>query len=110
MRFCKIQWISFIIHGFFVIPAFAAGLDGRPAIESYFVEKNITQIDCLLSLTGFSLVGGPAYNDSSAAEDVLRKLDVNYIVILLTSFLIYFHFKFIEIYIHISHFQNIIFR
>ena len=65
--------------GFFVIPAFAAGLDGRPAIESYFIEKDITQIDCLLSLTGFSLVGGPAYNDSSAAEDVLRKLDVNYI-------------------------------
>ena len=65
--------------GFFVIPAFAAGLDGRPAIESYFVEKDITQIDCLLSLTGFSLVGGPAYNDSRAAEDVLRKLDVNYI-------------------------------
>ena len=65
--------------GFFVIPAFAAGLDGRPAIESYFIEKDITQIDCLLSLTGFSLVGGPAYNDSSAAEDILRKLDVNYI-------------------------------
>ena len=43
------------------------------------MKQDITQIDCLLSLTGFSLVGGPAYNDSSAAEDVLRKLDVNYI-------------------------------
>lgn len=65
--------------GFFVIPAFAAGLDGRPAIESYFMDNKGGKIDCLLSLTGFSLVGGPAYNDSRAAEEILKKLDVNYI-------------------------------
>ena len=65
--------------GFYVIPAFAAGLDGRPAIEEFFMERGVGIIDCLVSLTGFSLVGGPAYNDSAAAEGILRKLDVNYI-------------------------------
>ena len=32
-----------------------------------------------MSLTGFSLVGGPAYNDAAAAQDMLAKLDVPYI-------------------------------
>ncbi|NNJ68635.1 MAG: magnesium chelatase subunit H [Boseongicola sp.] len=57
------------------LPAFAAGLDGRPAIEAYFNGK----VDALLSLTGFSLVGGPAYNDSNAAIDTLTTLNVPYI-------------------------------
>ncbi|MGR3541580.1 MAG: cobaltochelatase subunit CobN [Hasllibacter sp.] len=56
------------------IPAFAGGLDGRPAIEAYHGG-----VDALLSLTGFSLVGGPAYNDSDAAVAVLRRLDVPYL-------------------------------
>ena len=33
----------------------------------------------VVSLTGFSLVGGPAYNDARAAEDVLAKIGVPYI-------------------------------
>ena len=33
----------------------------------------------MVSLTGFSLVGGPAYNDSAAAEEILASLDVPYI-------------------------------
>jgi magnesium chelatase subunit H len=33
-----------------------------------------------VSLTGFSLVGGPAYNDADAAEETLAKLDVPYLV------------------------------
>ncbi len=57
-----------------VVPAFAGGLDGRPAIETYFGG-----IDALVSLTGFSLVGGPAYNDSAAAVATLAGLDVPYI-------------------------------
>ncbi|MEM9853809.1 MAG: cobaltochelatase subunit CobN, partial [Pseudomonadota bacterium] len=57
-----------------VIPAFAGGLDGRPAMEAYFQS-----IDALVSLTGFSLVGGPAYNDSDAAVTALKALDVPYI-------------------------------
>ncbi|MEM9210561.1 MAG: magnesium chelatase subunit H [Pseudomonadota bacterium] len=61
-------------RGLRVLPAFAGGLDGRPAMDRYF-----DGIDVLLSLTGFSLVGGPAFNDSSAAVDALTALDVTYI-------------------------------
>ena len=38
-----------------------------------------TRIQALISLTGFSLVGGPAYNDARAAEATLSALDVPYI-------------------------------
>ncbi len=65
--------------GLRVIPAFASGLDSRPAIERYFIENGVTRIDALVSLTGFSLVGGPAYNDSEAAEETLAQLDVPYL-------------------------------
>ncbi len=57
-----------------VVPGFAGGLDGRPAIDAY--HQNI---DALVSLTGFSLVGGPAYNDSEAAVETLTGLNVPYI-------------------------------
>ena len=60
--------------GLRVVPAFASGLDSRPALEKYF-----TGVDALVSLTGFSLVGGPAYNDSNAAQEALARLDVPYI-------------------------------
>jgi magnesium chelatase subunit H len=66
-------------RGLRVIPAFASGLDSRPAIDKFFVKDGIPQIDALVSLTGFSLVGGPAYNDSKAAEDTLALLDVPYL-------------------------------
>jgi magnesium chelatase subunit H len=36
-------------------------------------------VDAVVSLTGFSLVGGPAYNDSRAAEEMLAGLDVPYV-------------------------------
>ena len=62
-------------RGLAVVPAFAGGLDARPAIAAY----HRGQVDALLSLTGFSLVGGPAYNDSPAAVDTLRALDVPYL-------------------------------
>ena len=62
--------------GLAVLPAFAGGLDGRPAIEGYFAG---CKIDALVSLTGFSLIGGPAYNDSAAAVAVLKDLDLPYI-------------------------------
>ena len=65
-------------RGLRVIPAFAAGLDARPAIEAYHMKDGRSTVDALLSLTGFSLVGGPAYNDTKAAEDVLARLDVPY--------------------------------
>lgn len=66
---------GFEAAGLRVIPAFAGGLDATPAVEEYFEGK----IDALVSLTGFSLVGGPAYNDTDAAVDLLKRLDVPYV-------------------------------
>ncbi len=67
-------------RGLRVIPAFSSALDARPAIERYFQDKNgRTTIDAMVNLTGFSLVGGPAYNDAVAAQAVLTKLDVPYL-------------------------------
>ena len=66
-------------RGLSVIPAFASGLDARPAAERFFMRGGRPCIDALVSLTGFSLVGGPAYNDSAAAETMLAALDVPYI-------------------------------
>jgi magnesium chelatase subunit H len=68
-------------RGMRVIPAFATGLDGRPAIDAFFMASGRPTIDALVSLTGFSLVGGPAYNDAKAAEEVLAKLDVPYLAV-----------------------------
>lgn len=66
-------------RGYRVIPAFASGLDARPAIEQYFLRDGRSRIDALVSLTGFSLVGGPAYNDAEAAAAILKRLDVPYL-------------------------------
>ena len=66
-------------RGLRVIPAFASGLDSRPAIAAYFSRDGVPVVDAVVSLTGFSLVGGPAYNDSRAAETVLAGLDVPYL-------------------------------
>jgi magnesium chelatase subunit H len=66
-------------RGLRVITAFATGLDSRPAIEKFFFENGQSQVEAVVSLTGFSLVGGPAYNDARAAEDMLARLDVPYI-------------------------------
>ena len=65
--------------GLRVIPAFAAGLDSRPAIDAFFMKNDQVCVDAVVSLSGFSLVGGPAYNDAKAAEEVLAKLDVPYV-------------------------------
>ncbi len=66
-------------RGLRAIPAFASGLDGRPAIEKFFIKDGRPRVDAVVSLAGFSLVGGPAYNDAKAAEDMLARLDVPYI-------------------------------
>ena len=67
------------VQGLQVVPAFASGLDSRPAIDAYFLKDGQATVDAVISLTGFSLVGGPAYNDARAAEAVLAQLDVPYI-------------------------------
>jgi magnesium chelatase subunit H len=66
-------------RGLTVLPAFAHGLDARPAIERFFLRNGRPVVDAVVSLTGFSLVGGPAYNDAKAAQEMLAQLDVPYI-------------------------------
>ena len=66
-------------RGLTVVPAFAAGLDATPAMERFFMSKGRASVDAVVSLTGFSLVGGPAYNDAAAAEAMLARLDVPYL-------------------------------
>ncbi len=66
-------------RGLAVIPAFSGGLDARPAVDAFFKRDGVPVIDALVSLTGFSLVGGPAYNDAGAADAMLSGLDVPYI-------------------------------
>ena len=70
---------AFEAQGLAVVPAFAGGLDGRPAIDAFFRGPQGPTVDAMVSLTGFSLVGGPAYNDSPAAVAALSALDVPYV-------------------------------
>lgn len=72
---------AFEARGLRVIPAFATGLDARPAVERFFMKDGKSCVDALVSLTGFSLVGGPAYNDARSAEDTLAALDVPYLAV-----------------------------
>jgi len=72
--------------GLQVVPAFASGLDSRPAIERFFMREGRPIVDAVVSLTGFSLVGGPAYNDAAAAKEMLTRLDVPYISALAVEF------------------------
>ena len=64
-------------EGLSVIPAIATLMDNREAVSKFFTNgsKRISQ---LVSLTGFSFVGGPAMNDSAAAAEFLRDLNVPY--------------------------------
>ena len=72
--------------GLRAIPAFSAGLDARPAVERFFMKDGKPIVDAVVSLTGFSLVGGPAYNDAKAAEDMLARLDVPFLAAHPTEF------------------------
>ncbi len=70
-----------------VIAALATLMDNRQAVSKFFVhvEKPKTEnhsveprVSQIVSLTGFSFVGGPAMNDSEAAADFLTKLNRPY--------------------------------
>jgi len=73
-------------RGLQVVPAFASGLDARPALERFFMRDGRATVDAVISLTGFSLVGGPAYNDNQAAQEALAALDVPYLTTLAVEF------------------------
>lgn len=71
---------AFEAAGLKVVPVFAAGLDARPAIEQFFIGPDgRPTVDAIVNLTGFSLVGGPAYSDAPAARTMLGDLDVPYL-------------------------------
>ncbi len=67
-----------------VIPVFAGGLDFSKPVDAYFHEPTTgnTQVDAVISLTGFALVGGPARQDHPKAIDSLKKLNRPYMVAL----------------------------
>jgi magnesium chelatase subunit H len=48
---------AFEARGIAVVPGFAGGLDGRPAIDAYMKAGHGATVDCLVSLTGCT--GGP---------------------------------------------------
>jgi magnesium chelatase subunit H len=55
-------------------------MDNREAVSQFFVEpaKTKARVSQIVSLTGFSFVGGPAMNDSAAASEFLRTLNLPY--------------------------------
>ncbi len=74
-------------EGLSVIPAIATLMDNREAVSKFFIEhpkskdqklKTIPRVSQIVSLTGFSFVGGPAMNDSAAAAKFLRDLNLPY--------------------------------
>lgn len=60
-----------------VIPAIATLMDNREAVSKFFNNGSRT-VSQIVSLTGFSFVGGPAMNDSAAASEFLRELNIPY--------------------------------
>jgi magnesium chelatase subunit H len=65
-------------EGLGVIPAIATLMDNREAVSRFFIDQRHSRISQIVSLTGFSFVGGPAMNDSAAASEFLRELNLPY--------------------------------
>lgn len=67
-------------EGLSVIPAIATLMDNREAVSNFFVQNDATKarVSQIVSLTGFSFVGGPAMNDSAAASEFLCTLNIPY--------------------------------
>src|ERR1043165_7421000 len=65
-------------EGLSVVPAIATLMDNREAVSRFFVHETNARVSQVLSLTGFSFVGGPAMNDSAAAAEFLKHLNLPY--------------------------------
>ena len=67
-------------EGLAVLPVISTFMDNRDACTRFFVEEGrkprASRVGQLVSLTGFSFVGGPAMNDSVAAVEFLKGLNV----------------------------------
>lgn len=74
---------EFESRGCKVVPVFAGGLDFSAPVKKFFYDPLGTgrsYVDCVVSLTGFALVGGPARQDAPKAVEALKALDVPYLV------------------------------
>jgi magnesium chelatase subunit H len=81
-------------QGLDVIPAISTLMDNREVCEKFFIGTQASgvllnkeehaggvrtpRVSQIVSLTGFSFVGGPAMNDSEAATDFLTDLNISY--------------------------------
>lgn len=65
-------------EGLSVIPAIATLMDNREAVAKFFIHESRPRVSQITSLTGFSFVGGPAMNDSAAASQFLKELNLPY--------------------------------
>jgi magnesium chelatase subunit H len=67
-------------EGLAVLPVISTFMDNRDACASFFVDgesgQTASRVGQIVSLTGFSFVGGPAMNDSEAAVEFLKGLNV----------------------------------
>jgi len=61
-------------EGLAVLPVLSTFMDNREACRSFFMDPSTKapRVSQILSLTGFSFVGGPAMNDSRAATAFLK--------------------------------------
>jgi magnesium chelatase subunit H len=67
-------------EGLSVIPAISTFMDNRQSCAKFFVDETSGEprVSQIVSLTGFSFVGGPAMNDSKAAKEFLTNLNRPY--------------------------------
>ena len=69
-------------NGINVFPAFVMGVEGHVLVRDWFVKENL---DLLVNMMGFGLVGGPAGSTkpgtaAEARDEIMQKLDAPYIV------------------------------
>ena len=64
-------------EGLAVLPVISTFMDNRDACARFFIgDDEKPRVSQIVSLTGFSFVGGPAMNDSEAAVEYLKGLNV----------------------------------
>ncbi len=73
---------AFEKHGIHLFPAFVTGVEGHVLVRDWLIKE---EIDLLVNMMGFGLVGGPAGSTkpgtaAEARHEIMSKLDVPYIV------------------------------
>ncbi|MEI7789333.1 MAG: magnesium chelatase subunit H, partial [Chlorobiaceae bacterium] len=73
---------TFEKHGIHLFPAFVTGVEGHVLVRDWLIKE---EIDLLVNMMGFGLVGGPAGSTkpgtaAEARHEIMSKLDVPYIV------------------------------